>query len=148
MADQHVETLKDKQGIRDLVYTYSHAADRRDYQLLATCFTPDLVFVIAGATYAANRDQFIYKVQGIERYHTTFHFNANHLAQIHGDTATAETYTLAHHFYTQEGRDALYLLGIRYLDNLVREDSRWLFKRREVVIDWEQGKGLTNPRRG
>ena len=147
MADHDTQMLKDKAEIRELTYKYSRGVDRRDYKALATCFTADLVFILQGTTYAASRDQYIYTVQGIERYHTTFHFNANHLAGIHRDTAKAETYTLAHHFYKKDGQEQLYLIGLRYLDDLVRQDGRWLFKRREVVIDWEQGKNIPNPRR-
>ena len=147
MVEHDAQMLRDKAEIRDLTYKYSHGVDRRDYKLLATCFTDDLVFILKGATYAASCEQYIYTVRGIERYHTTFHFNANHLAEIHGDKAKAETYTLAYHFYKKDGQETLYLIGLRYLDDLVRQGGRWLFKRREVVIDWEQGKNIPNPRR-
>ncbi len=148
--DPIVQELTDKAAIRDLAYTYSKAVDRRDWTLLASCFTPDLTFVLAGQVYASSRDQFLWTVQGIARYHTTMHFNGNHLSEVRGDTAAAETYTIASHWYTKDGREHEYVMGIRYRDELVRRDppqAGWLFKRRDLAVDWTRGEGLQNPRR-
>ena len=42
-------------------------------------------------------------LRGIERYDRTTHFIGNQLARVEGDTATAETYCLAHHIHERDG---------------------------------------------
>ena len=145
--DPHLQSLLDKAAIRDLAYTYSHAIDRRDWKLMETCFAPDGDFILGDAVYAKNRAEYIHVVQGIERYHKTTHFNGNHLSDVTGNTATAETYVVASHFYRQDGQEKSYIMGIRYLDTLAKENGKWVFKRRQVAVDWEQGVGTPNPRR-
>jgi hypothetical protein len=145
--DPALQLLLDKAAIRDLAYTYSRAIDRRDWKLLESCFAPEGDFILAGVVYAKNRDEYIYTVQGIARYERTMHFNGNHLSEVKGDTATAETYTVATHIYKQDGVEKAYVMGIRYVDSLAKRNGTWAFTRRTVFVDWEQGVGTPNPRR-
>ncbi len=59
-----------------------------------------------------------------------------------GDTATAETYCLAHHIHERDGVVVDRTLAIRYRDRLVRAGDRWRFAERILVVDWESEQPL------
>lgn len=142
-----LQLLIDKNGIRDLAYTYAHAIDRHDWKLLESCFAPDGDFILGDVVYAKDRAEYVHVVQGIARYDKTMHFVGNHLSEIKGDTATGETYVVASHFYKEKGAQKAYIMGIRYLDKIAKVEGKWVFKRRQVAVDWEEGVGTPNPRR-
>ena len=82
------------------------------------------------------------RLSGIERYDRTTHFVGNQLARVEGDTATAETYCLAHHIHERDGVVVDRTLAIRYRDRLVRAGDRWRFAERILVVDWESEQPL------
>ena len=55
---------------------------------------------------------------------------------VDGDRATGETYCLAHHLWTEEGRRTLMVMSIRYHDTFVRQGGRWFFAERRLITDW------------
>src|SRR5262249_14166121 len=57
----------------------------------------------------------------------------NHLAEIDGDTAHAETYCLA--AMRRRDGDAFELVGARYLDRFERRDGRWAIAARVVIFE-------------
>jgi hypothetical protein len=66
--------------------------------------------------------------------------NQHHI--IDGDDATGETYCVADHMTeAADGARSILSWAIRYQDRLRRIDGRWLFTRRELVLDWEERRG-------
>jgi hypothetical protein len=49
-----------------------------------------------------------------------------------GDTATAESYRLAHRVWMLHGRRTLMVVSIRYLGTLVRAGDKWLLAERSL----------------
>ncbi len=65
------------------------------------------------------------------------HHVHNHLAEIDGDTAVAETCGLAHMVGRGPGGNVfVYQLSLRYQDSMVRTPEGWRFTRRDLVYDW------------
>jgi hypothetical protein len=62
------------------------------------------------------------------------HLMANQLIDLAGDQAHSETYAVAYH----RGPGGELVVGVRYLDDLVRRDGRWLISRRVVALDWQR----------
>lgn len=98
----------DRLAIRDLIEAWAHDADRKLAAAQAALFTEDGVIevytsepgpdskpvhVLRGrqAIESGIRD-------GLKPYAVTMHVNGQSMVQIHGDQATNESYTLAHHF--------------------------------------------------
>jgi SnoaL-like domain len=52
------------------------------------------------------------------------------------NTATGETYCLAHHLWVENGQRLLMVMGIRYYDTFVRVDGQWFFAKRQLIFDW------------
>jgi hypothetical protein len=81
--------------------------------------------------------------EGLKQYTVTMHFNGQSTVLINGDQAANESYTLAHHFWIENGKRMLLVMGIRYYDTIVRKDGYWLFAERKLIIDWTDRRPST-----
>jgi len=136
--------LADRAAIRDVVMAYATAIDRRDWPGVRACFTAD-----AACDYAWFRgdlDTVLAAIErGVSQFESTMHLLGNHLAEIAGDTATAETYALCHHRLRTADGTTDRSVGMRYLDGLVRTPAGWRIRRRDVVVDWQRVDPVTAP---
>lgn len=131
------DVLLDREEIRALVSRYAHAVDRRAWDDVAACFTDD-----ATADYgyfAGPIDDVLTGIRsGVDGFETTMHFVGNHLADVRGDRATAETYALCLHRATRGGAVREVTVALRYLDRFVRTAAGWRIARRDVVVDFDE----------
>ena len=136
-AEHHtVEMLSDRLAINDLVVSYACGVDRRDWQLVGSCFAPD-AYVAGTRMQGPFREYFPFLQAAIEKYDRTTHFVGNHRASVQRDHASAETYTVALHFWTDPSAVCHRMaLAVRYDDELERRDG-WRIVRRTVVAHWE-----------
>ncbi len=74
----------------------------------------------------------------LNRYETTTHFNGQSTATIDGDRATGESYTIAHHLFTEDGNRMIMVASLRYLDTFAKIDGSWYFAERNLVLDWSE----------
>lgn len=128
-----------------LAYSYAHAVDRRDYEMLGGLFIKDAELIIPHLDmHYQGREAIVTGIRNIEMYESTYHAVHNQLVDIgEGGNATAETYCTAMHFSTDEnGRKLRYDMGIRYLDVLRFDEEEWRFVRRELLLDWENTQTL------
>jgi hypothetical protein len=54
---------------------------------------------------------------------------------IEGDHATGESYTIAHHLFTEHGERKLRVGSLRYLDTFAKIHGGWYFAERNLVVD-------------
>ena len=129
--------LADREAIRALVQGYAVAVDRKDWARVRACFTADAVCDYAW--FRGDLDTVLAHIErGLAQFQTTMHLLGNHLAEIAGDTATAETYAVCHHRLQAPNGLADRIVGMRYLDGLVRTPDGWRVRRRDVVVDWQR----------
>jgi SnoaL-like domain len=81
----------------------------------------------------------------LNRYDVTTHFNGQSTVTIDGDRASGESYTIAHHVYTEEGTRKIMVASLRYLDTFAKIDGRWYFAERELILDWSETRTMTAP---
>ncbi len=135
-------SLEDRLALQDLSAHYARAVDRRDYAAFVALFATD--GVLCGPGYAMKAHTEIERgIRLIEQYETTQHCVHNQLVELHGDTATGETYCVARHIYEKAGSKRKLDMGVRYQDQYRREHGSWRFVRRELVLDWTQDLPLT-----
>ena len=134
-----VQDLLDREAIRDVLLRYARGVDRKDLDLVAACFTPDAAYdgalgvgTVATALAALH--------SAMARYAATMHFMPHQHIELHGDSATSETYAVAYHRLA--GEPTLFTVGVRYLDELSRHGDRWLIHRRIVKTEWRESRGL------
>jgi hypothetical protein len=151
-----VSAVDDRFALRDLVDAYARHADRRDAQRQAEVFTPDARVTLFDGDPAARpplqrvqgRAALVEAFQGLmAQYPLTTYLNGQSTVTLAGDSATGETYCLAHHLFERDGVRTLLVMSIRYLDTFVRDGGGWLIADRNLIIDWTDERPSA-PQRG
>ena len=78
----------------------------------------------------------------LNRYEATTHFNGQSTVTLDGDRATGESYTIAHHLYTEDGTRKIMIASLRYLDTFAKIDGRWYFAERKLILDWSETRSM------
>ena|ERR1700681_308297 len=136
-----LQEITDRLALRQLVEDYAHGCDRRETGAVARLFTEDgrlAKIGVAGQPTTETRGRAAIEVllDGLRRYDATTHFLGQQSVIVDKDTARGETYCLAHHIYRNDGDWYNRVMGIRYLDTYRRQDARWRFEDRRLVVDW------------
>jgi hypothetical protein len=139
----------DRLAIRELFDSYAHCADRRDAEGQKALFTEDTRFAVymdgegnAASYVLEGRDALTPVFADLNRYEATTHFNGQSTVTLHGDSATGESYTIAHHVYTEDGRRRIMIASLRYLDSFSKNAGEWLFAERSLIVDWSETRDL------
>jgi SnoaL-like domain len=142
----------DRLALRELFDAYAHCADRRDAEGQKALFADDTVFAVymdgegTEPTYVLEGREALTPVfDDLNRYEVTTHFNGQSTATLAGDRATGESYTIAHHLYTEDGERKLMVASLRYLDEFTKIDGRWFFAERKLIVDWSETRSLSEP---
>jgi SnoaL-like domain len=135
----------DRLAIRELFDAYAHCADRRDAEGQKALFTVDTRFAVymdgegSEASYALEgRDALSPVFEELNRYQATMHFNGQSTVTLEGDRAAGESYTIAHHLFTEDGTRKIMVPWLRYLDRFVKLDGAWYFEERNAILDWSE----------
>jgi len=139
----------DRLALRELFDAYAHCADRRDAEGQKALFTDDTVFAVymagegAEPTYVLEGREALTPVfDDLNRYEVTTHFNGQSTVALAGDRATGESYTIAHHVYTENGERKIIVASLRYLDDFAKIDGRWYFAERKLILDWSETRSV------
>jgi len=140
----------DRLALRELFDAYAHCADRRDAEEQKALFTADTVFAVymdgegSEPTYVLEgRDALTPVFDDLNRYEVTTHFNGQSTVTLDGDRATGESYTIAHHVYTEDGRSQDHG-RLAALPRRLHEDRRALVLRRaQAPLDWSETRSVT-----
>jgi SnoaL-like domain len=142
----------DRLALRELFDAYAHCADRRDAEGQKALFTADTVFAVymdgegSEATYVLNGREALTPVfEDLNRYEATTHFNGQSTIALDGDRAAGESYTIAHHVYTEDGTRRIMVASLRYLDRFARLEERWYFAERKLIVDWSETRSMNEP---
>jgi len=128
--------LVDRQQIVDVVTRYTRAIDRRDYDLLRTCYHPGAVDHHTGFT--GTIDEYIEWVRdGLTVFRTTQHLIGQQYVEVDGDIARCESYGTATHWSGPDGDPSLdFTSGFRYVDRMERRGGEWRIAERLAIRDW------------
>jgi SnoaL-like domain len=136
-----LEELVAKQAITEVLHRYCRGIDRRDWELLRSCYHPDAYD--DHAVYRGERDGLLEFMREFvtARCSATKHSVSNILITVAGDTARAESYIHAWHRMLPESgaEDAPpqeLSVSARNVDALERRNGEWRFARRLLVLDW------------
>src|ERR1700730_3162409 len=117
----------DRLAIRELFDAYAHCADRRDAEGQMALFTADTRFTVymdgegSEATYVLDGREALAPIfADLNRYEVTTHFNGQSAVTINGDRATGESYTIAHHIFSEAGGRKIMIASLRYLDTFAK----------------------------
>jgi hypothetical protein len=135
--DQKLARLLAVEDIRGVVYRYCRGVDRRQYDLVRSCYHPDAVD--HHGMYVGPVDGFVEQLQaGIGAYERTTHFIGNVAVDLDGTRARAESYLVAYHRLPADAdgvaRD--FVIGGRYVDDFEERHGEWRIATRICVVDW------------
>jgi len=125
---------EDRQAILDCIMLYTRAIDRHEWSLLEEVYHPDGI---------ANHGDFVGDRAALRdflepMYHANYaihtHHVMNHLCEIDGDVAHAETTALV--MMALKDGTHVNMLGARYIDRFERRDGRWKIALRRIVSDF------------
>ena len=145
----------DRLAIRELFDAYAHCADTRDAEGQKSLFTTDSRFAVhmdgpgTDPSYVLDGREALSPVfDDLNRYEVTMHFNGQSTVTIDGDRATGDSYTIAHHVFTEDGTRQMMVAWLRYLDVFVRLDDAWYIAERQIVLQWSETRALGVPPAG
>ena len=145
----------DRLALRELFDAYAHCADRRDAEGQKALFTDDTRFAVymdgevGEPTYVLQGREALTPVfDDLNRYEVTTHFNGQSTVNIDGNRATGESYTIAHHVFTEDSDRKIMIASLRYLDTFAKIDERWFFAERKLILDWSETRSLGTEEEG
>jgi hypothetical protein len=145
----------DRLAIRELFDTYAHCAHTRDADGQKMLFTADTRFAVhmdghdSEPTYVLEGREALTPIfDDLNRYDATMHFNGQSTVNIEGNQATGDSYTIAHHVYTEDGGRMMMVAWLRYLDRFTKVDQTWYIAERRIILQWSETRSLGPPTAG
>ena len=126
----------DHEELRSLLQRYARAADERDVDTLATLFHPDAE--LAGARGVESLAEFLTGMRAQRTFPTSMHMMTDPLIVLDPGlaAATLDTYAVVYQLSDRASDRADLTLGVRYLDDTVRHEGRWVLRRRNSQTLW------------
>jgi SnoaL-like domain len=147
MTESAIDELVAKQAITEVLHRYCRGIDRRDWELLRSCYHADAHD--DHAIYRGEREGLIDFMREFitAQVSATKHTVTNILISVTGDTATAESQIHAWHRMLPESgaSDAPptdLAVSARNVDRLERRDGEWRFASRILVFDWVRSETI------
>ena len=147
-TEQQLQQAADRLAIRNLVDQYAYCADTRDAQGQMALFTEDTRFIVfmdaksSEPTQVINKRADLFPVfDNLNTYRATMHFNGQStVLQLNDDTATGIVYCIAHHQTIKDRAQKLMIANIKYHDSFVKQNGKWLFAERKLLVDWIENR--------
>ena len=144
-TELNAQEAADRLALRELFDAYAHCADRRDAEGQKALFTVDTRFAVfmsgegTEPTYVVEGREALTPIfADLNRYEATTHFNGQSTVDLDDGHATGESYTIAHHLFTEDGDRKIMIASLRYLDTFAKIDGSWLFAERKLLLDWSE----------
>lgn len=128
-----IRQLQDRQEILDCLLRYCRGVDRFDREAVRSAYHEDAID--DHGDYVGGVEGFIDWAFGYHQRHQrrTLHSISNHLCELDGDTAHAETHFTFHAVNCEAPHQTI--TSGRYIDRLERRNGRWGIVRRICVIN-------------
>ncbi len=145
--DGSMNELQDKQELKELVDVFSILADRKEVAAQTLLFTEDATVASYRngkhiSTYTGRKD--IGEAFGnfLALFETVYHINGQQVINIDGNRAMGTAYCLVVLIENRGGKRSMNTQGVRYDDEYVRQDGKWLIAKRTSHFEWNDKKEL------
>ncbi|MDC0879918.1 nuclear transport factor 2 family protein [Hellea sp.] len=148
-----MQNMSDREAIHDILCLYTHAIDRRRWDIMARLFHPDAVFLFGEV--AGDWQGFVEQAKAIiDPMPSTHHQLGNTIYHFDGNTAITETYCTAVHIIPADypdgfpmkptGKRYLCTVGLRYIDRFEKRNNEWRIASRNGVFDWRNDEDFND----
>jgi hypothetical protein len=137
MSDDLFGWFADLEELRRMTQRYARAVDTRDIDAVAALFHPD--GSVDGARGSAPVPAYIDGMRDAPRiFESGMHVLGDPLIDLEpgADHARMDTYAVVYQFRPAGSSEADLVLGIRYLDDMVRHAGQWLIYHRQAINLW------------
>ena len=132
--------MDDVAAIVAVTHAYCWALDTHAWDDLGDVFAADATAELGGEY--AGVDAIVERVSSVLlRLRASQHMVSTHQVALDGDAATCRCYLHAQHVREIDGREAQFIVGGRYDDELVRSPAGWRITRRVLTVIWSAGDG-------
>ena len=143
MIDE-LAVLRDRREIEDVLIRYANGLDRRDLDMVRTCFHDDVRAEYSGVRLATGIDAVIEHVRVLWDFRSSLHLVGNVEVALEGDEARSVCRAVAYLVRAEhDDRGTLAMRGLVYEDRLVRTPSGWRIIERRHVPEWSVESPVT-----
>lgn len=144
-ATMNIQEISDRLALKDLVDTFSNLADTKEIDQQVQLFTEDaevtsyqgkkMTSRLKGRKELAERFKAF-----LDNFTTVYHINGQQTVKIDGDKATGIAYAqvvlVSEKKVGKSIKKTMLTEGVRYNDEYVRQDGRWLISKRTSHFEW------------
>ncbi len=147
MNDSNIEKrigqIEDKMAIKNLVDTFSILADTKEVDKQVLLFSENAVVesVVNGqpGTVMSGRKQIGDAFKSfLNTFEIVYHINGQQTVTLNGDKALGISYCQVTLIGNQNGKKMKTTFGVRYNDEFVRENGKWLIAKRKSSFEWSK----------
>jgi hypothetical protein len=139
-STDEIRAFLDREKIRDCIARLARGEDRRDADLIRSCWWPDATY-----DYGVQSGDFpsylAWVVPGADAIKDTQHVLGQSFIEQEAETARAETHVVSYHRVDMGAGDRDTCIGGRYLDTMEARDGEWRIAERVMLYDWYQDWG-------
>ena len=146
MDEAKIQLIEDRLALKELVDVFSNLADTKDTSAQGLLFTEDAVVDSYGG------DSLISHIEGrnnltegfaafLSLFDTVYHLNGQQTVEINGNKATGICYTQVVLIgKDKDGKRMMNTQGVRYNDEYIKIDGKWLIANRKSHFMWNDIK--------
>lgn len=133
-----LQEISDRLEIQDLLNSYCHAIDRRDWGALDDVFTEDAIidYTEAGGARGNLPDTKAYLDRALKKFSGMQHMIATTELKLSGDTAAARSILFNPMVVDHDGTQQVFFVGLWYVDELRRTKDGWRISSRHEQLSY------------
>lgn len=133
-----LDTVIDKEDIRDVIMRYARGVDRADSALLKSCYHDDAIEEHGGAYSGPAHIYIDGAIPRMRKMGVMAHYICNMSIDLQGDRAYVETYVLTFARFEKNGEPWDTLTGGRIVDRFEKRGGEWRIAHRKMTFDWNR----------
>ena len=137
----NIREIADRMALKDLVDTFSNLADTKEIDEQVQLFTEDAEVVSyqgeKQTSHLKGRKELAERFKAfLDQFTTIYHINGQQTVKIDGNKATGIAYAQVVLVSEKNGKKTMRIQGVRYNDEYMRQNGRWLITKRTSHFEW------------
>lgn len=139
----NIQEIADRMALKDLVDTFSNLADTKEIDRQVLLFTEDAeVTSYQGdkqTSHLKGRKELAERFKAfLDQFTTVYHINGQQTVKIDGNKATGIAYAQVVLVSEKKGKKTILTQGVRYNDEYVKTNGKWLINKRISHFEWSK----------